>query len=125
MLDEPTNHLDPQHQLHVLGLFRALADKGAAVIATLHDPTLAARFADRVILLFGDGRWRAGPTREMLTAERLTELYLTPMIEIDADGRRVFAQRVSVSRTAACNAPLVAASTVVVASPTGLSLPDP
>ena len=29
LLDEPTNHLDPQHQLHVLGLFRALADKGA------------------------------------------------------------------------------------------------
>jgi iron complex transport system ATP-binding protein len=56
----------------------------------LHDPTLAARFADRVILLFGDGRWTSGPTRETLTAESLSELYLTPMIEIAAHGRRAF-----------------------------------
>jgi len=90
LLDEPTNHLDPQHQLHVLGLFRALGDSGNTVIATLHDPTLAARFADRVILLFGDGCWRAGPTKEVLTSETLTELYTTPMLEVAAQGRRVF-----------------------------------
>jgi iron complex transport system ATP-binding protein len=90
LLDEPTNHLDPQHQLHVLGLFRSIADTGSSVIATLHDPTLAARFADRVVLLFGDGRWRAGKTREVLTSETLTELYVTPVLEIAAQGRRVF-----------------------------------
>ena len=32
-------------------IFRALADAGSAVIATLHDPTLAERFADRVLLM--------------------------------------------------------------------------
>ncbi len=90
LLDEPTNHLDPQHQLHVLTLFRGLANAGSTVIATLHDPTLAARFADRIILLFGDGRWRAGPTREVLTAESLSELYFTPMLELGGEGRRVF-----------------------------------
>lgn len=90
LLDEPTNHLDPQHQLHILGLFRTLADQGRTVIATLHDPTLAARFADRVILLCGDGRWRSGPTSEVLTAESLSELYFTPMLEMGGEGRRVF-----------------------------------
>jgi iron complex transport system ATP-binding protein len=90
LLDEPTNHLDPHHQLAVLGLFRELATAGRSVIATLHDPTLAARFADRVILLFGDGRWRAGPAREMLTAETLSELYLTRIIEVAAGDRRIF-----------------------------------
>ncbi len=90
LLDEPTNHLDPHHQLAVLGLFRELATGGRSVIATLHDPTLAARFADRVILLFGDGRWRAGPAREMLTAETLSELYLTQIIEVAAGDRRIF-----------------------------------
>jgi iron complex transport system ATP-binding protein len=90
LLDEPTNHLDPHHQVAVLELFRHQADAGRTVIATLHDPTLAARFADRVILLFGDGRWTSGPTRETLTAESLSELYLTPMIEIAAQGRRAF-----------------------------------
>ena len=90
LLDEPTNHLDPHHQVRVLGLFRKLADQGGTVITTLHDPTLAARFADRVVLLFGDGRWRAGPVREVLTAESLSALYNSPMLEIEKDGRRVF-----------------------------------
>ncbi|HEY6926256.1 MAG TPA: ABC transporter ATP-binding protein [Steroidobacteraceae bacterium] len=90
LLDEPTNHLDPHHQLGVLGLFRKLALGGNTVITTLHDPTLAARFADRVLLLFGDGRWSAGPVREVLTAANLSALYNSPMIEIEKDGRRVF-----------------------------------
>jgi iron complex transport system ATP-binding protein len=90
LLDEPTNHLDPHHQLAVLGLFRELASAGRSVIATLHDPTLAARFADRAILLFGDGRWRAGSAREMLTAETLSELYLTRIEEVSAGDRRIF-----------------------------------
>ena len=90
LLDEPTNHLDPHHQIGVLGLFRELARTGSTVITTLHDPTLAARFADRVLLLFGDGRWSAGPVRETLTAEGLSALYDSPMIELEKDGRRVF-----------------------------------
>jgi iron complex transport system ATP-binding protein len=90
LLDEPTNHLDPHHQLRVLGLFRELAMAGGTVITTLHDPTLAARFADRVVLLFGDGRWSAGPVRDVLTAQSLSALYNSPMIEIEKDGRRVF-----------------------------------
>jgi len=90
LLDEPTNHLDPHHQVRVLGLFRDLAQQGKAVITTLHDPTLAARFADRVLLLFGDGRWRAGPVGEVLTAQTLSDLYDSPILEIEKDGRRLF-----------------------------------
>ncbi|MCX7286351.1 MAG: ABC transporter ATP-binding protein [Rhodobacterales bacterium] len=48
VLDEPTNHLDIRHQLELLALLRGL---GLTVIATLHDLTLAAEFADRVIIL--------------------------------------------------------------------------
>ena len=62
LLDEPTNHLDPQHQLDALRLFREKADDGAAVIASLHDVNLAVRFADRCLLLYGDGRWDLGST---------------------------------------------------------------
>jgi iron complex transport system ATP-binding protein len=90
LLDEPTNHLDPHHQLSVLGLFRELAHCGRTVITTLHDPTLAARFADRALLLYGDGRWSLGPVDTSLTAASLSELYLTPMVELAGDGRRVF-----------------------------------
>jgi iron complex transport system ATP-binding protein len=90
LLDEPTNHLDPHHQLAVLSLFRQFASSGRTVVTTLHDPTLAARFADRVLLLFGDGRWSLGPAHTTLTAATLSELYLAPMIELAQDGRRVF-----------------------------------
>jgi len=90
LLDEPTNHLDPHHQLAVLSLFRALADSGRTVITTLHDPTLAARFADRVLLLFGDGRWTLGPVASTLNATTLSSLYLAPMIELGEGSRRVF-----------------------------------
>jgi iron complex transport system ATP-binding protein len=90
LLDEPTNHLDPHHQLVVLGLFRELARQGRTVVTTLHDPTLAARFADRVLLLFGDGRWSLGPVEETLTADALSELYAAPIIELNQGERRVF-----------------------------------
>ena len=55
LLDEPTNHLDPAQQLGILERLRALARAGAAVVASLHDPNLALRFADRIWLLSGDG----------------------------------------------------------------------
>ncbi len=90
LLDEPTNHLDPHHQLAILDLFQERTRSGSTVIATLHDPTLAARFADRALLLLGDGRWATGPASETITAESLSELYLTPMLEVRQDGRRIF-----------------------------------
>jgi iron complex transport system ATP-binding protein len=90
LLDEPTNHLDPHHQLAVLNLFHELARGGSTVIATLHDPTLAARFADRALLLFGDGGWTMGDAGEAIAAESLSRLYLTPMMEVRQEGRRIF-----------------------------------
>jgi iron complex transport system ATP-binding protein len=90
LLDEPTNHLDPHHQLAVLNLFRDLVRGGSIVIATLHDPTLAARFATRALLLFGDGRWAEGPIDEAVTAASISDLYMTPMLEVRQDDRRIF-----------------------------------
>jgi iron complex transport system ATP-binding protein len=90
LLDEPTNHLDPHHQLDVLQLFRARADQGASVIATLHDATLAARFADHVLLLFGGGAWVYGSSASVLDTAHLTRLYRTSIHEVEFRGRRVF-----------------------------------
>ena len=90
LLDEPTNHLDPHHQVEVLLAFRERCDAGAAVIATLHDPALAERCADRVLLMYGDGRWRLGRTAELLNAVELSQLYETPMTELAGGGRRAF-----------------------------------
>jgi len=90
LLDEPTNHLDPQHRHEVLALFRARADAGGLVIATLHDATLAARWASHALLLFGDGRWQFGRAAEVLTAGALSALYAVPVEEVAWRGGRVF-----------------------------------
>lgn len=91
LLDEPTNHLDPQHQLDALGVFRRAADEeGAAVLASLHDVNLAARFADRCLLLHGDGRWRLGASREVLGVDSLGELYATTMETVRWRSRDLF-----------------------------------
>jgi iron complex transport system ATP-binding protein len=93
LLDEPTNQLDPNHQLEALQLLRARADAGAAVVVTLHDPNLAARFADQALLIGRAGDWQCGSAAEILTADHLSELYQTRFEELEADdGRRLFFQ---------------------------------
>jgi iron complex transport system ATP-binding protein len=88
MLDEPIQQLDPLHELSALRLFRDRADAGGSVVMSLHDPGLAARFADESLLLFGDGRWRHGPTAEVLDVESVRALYGIPVRELRwPDGR--------------------------------------
>lgn len=75
LLDEPLNHLDPRHQFALLAALGRLTSAGKAVIASLHDPVLAARYFDAALLLHGDGRWQLGPVAELLTPAKLSELY--------------------------------------------------
>ena len=49
--DEPVAGLDPDAQLLVLDILRGEARRGAAVVLTLHDLSLAARFCDRLVAL--------------------------------------------------------------------------
>lgn len=49
--DEPIAGLDPRHALDTGARLRALARSGKIVIAALHDLTLAARYATRIIAL--------------------------------------------------------------------------
>ena len=90
LLDEPIQQLDPQHELDVLRRFRALAEAGRTVVLSLHDPGLAARFADDVLLLFGDGRWRLGPVGETLHESAIGELYGIAVKELSWLGGRTF-----------------------------------
>ncbi|NBZ89167.1 ABC transporter ATP-binding protein [Stagnihabitans tardus] len=72
VLDEPTNHLDIRHQLELLALLKGL---GLTVIATLHDLTLAAEFAERVLIL-QEGRILAdGPPDTALSEANLARAF--------------------------------------------------
>ena len=90
LLDEPIQQLDPLHQLSVLKLFRARADAGACVVMSLHDPGLAARFADEALLLFGDGGWQHGPAAELLNESAIAALYGIAVRELRWEDGRTF-----------------------------------
>jgi iron complex transport system ATP-binding protein len=51
VLDEPTASLDVRHEMELLELVRQLADEGLAALVITHHLNLAARFADRILLL--------------------------------------------------------------------------
>jgi iron complex transport system ATP-binding protein len=77
LLDEPTAHLDIGHQASVLELMRALCwEEGKAVLAVVHDLTLAAAYCDRLVLLRAGGTVAAeGSPGEILRADVLSEVY--------------------------------------------------
>ena len=76
LLDEPTASLDLGYQLEVAALLRRLnRERGATIVIATHDLNLAAALCDGVVLL-RDGRLLAqGPTRDVLTAAMVHQLY--------------------------------------------------
>ena len=94
LLDEPLAHLDLNHQIAVLECFTAkVREEGVATVMVLHDPGLALRYSDCVLLMFGDGRCEFGQSSELLDAERLSLLYGHPLLRVEADGRAAFVPR--------------------------------
>jgi iron complex transport system ATP-binding protein len=85
--DEPASGLDPAHQMTMMRAIRALAGEGRAILVSLHDLTLAARWCDRILML-KEGRLVAdGKPEEVMTAERLREVYgVTAHIARDSCG---------------------------------------
>ena len=79
LLDEPTASLDINHELALLRLARQACADNVGVLAVLHDLNLAARFADRVALLDDGAIVAAGAPDAVLTAERLSRVYATPV----------------------------------------------
>ncbi|HWV54777.1 ABC transporter ATP-binding protein [Pseudorhodoplanes sp.] len=51
LADEPIMSLDPRHQFVVMDVLRHAAQAGGAVLAVIHDLALAARYADRILML--------------------------------------------------------------------------
>jgi len=79
LLDEPTANLDVAFGIGLLEPIKALTRRGVGALAVIHDLDLGVRFADRVLLL-DNGRTAAlGAPQEVMTADRLTRVYGTPV----------------------------------------------
>ena len=75
LLDEPTASLDFGNHLRVVEQIHQLRGLGKAVILSTHQPELALKAADEVLLLFADGRAERHLPGEVLQSHRLAELY--------------------------------------------------
>lgn len=94
LLDEPVNHLDVKHRLALLNAldsdYRA---RGCAVLMSLHDINLAARFCDHALLLLGDGEVRQGKVDDILDIPTLEAVYGYPLVQIDTPAGRAWLPR--------------------------------
>ena len=83
LLDEPTANLDLAYQPAIMQMLKGLATRGRTVVTAVHDLTLAAQFCD-VIALMSDGRFVAvGTPVEVLTADRIRDVYGAEVSIID------------------------------------------
>lgn len=101
LLDEPTAFLDLKFQARFWEIVSRRVARGLCVIAVLHDPNLAARWADQVVLMTGNrGVCQVGGARELLMRDRLEALYGAGLHEARGeDGRPVFALRSGTERS--------------------------
>jgi iron complex transport system ATP-binding protein len=91
LLDEPTAHMDLGHRVHTFEWLRDWiheeAGERTAMVVT-HDLVLAARFADELVLLHRGRVVAAGAPGEVLTPERIADVYgVEAQVTRDADGR--------------------------------------
>jgi iron complex transport system ATP-binding protein len=76
ILDEPTNHLDLVYQKQVFSLIEQWRQTpGRAVISVVHDLSLALAYGSEALLLNRGAACAVGPVSDVLTAERLNEVY--------------------------------------------------
>jgi iron complex transport system ATP-binding protein len=76
LLDEPTAALDIGHQQQALDLLDGLrAESGLTLVSAMHDLTLAAQYADRMLLLDGGRVVADGSPTDVLTAAVIARHY--------------------------------------------------
>jgi iron complex transport system ATP-binding protein len=88
LLDEPTAALDIGHQQQALDLLDVLREESElTLVAAMHDLTLAAQYADRMVLL-DRGRVAAdGSPRDVLTEEAIARHYGASIDIVPVGGR--------------------------------------
>jgi len=81
LLDEPNAHLDIAHQVDIFRIIKRLnTETGLTVISVSHDLNLAAAYSDRIAMMVGGTLAALGTPSEVLTGERIREVFHTPVI---------------------------------------------
>ena len=79
LLDEPTSALDIAHEMALFGLLRQLVGDGLGVLVITHHLNLAARFADRMVLLSAGRAVADGIPDAVLQADLVSQVFQWPV----------------------------------------------
>jgi ABC-type cobalamin/Fe3+-siderophores transport system ATPase subunit len=84
LLDEPTAALDWKAKTDILELVRRIHDlKGLTTLFVTHDLGALPIACDRVVLMKDGLVWKEGPAQELLTDDKLGQLYDVPVSEVE------------------------------------------
>ncbi len=76
LLDEPTAHLDFKNQHLILDMVRRITrQEGLTTVVSLHDPNLASRYCDTVVMLKQGRVFDCGPARDLFQAETIESVF--------------------------------------------------
>ena len=94
LLDEPTSALDVGHQQQVLELVDSLRrESSLTVIGAMHDLTLAAQYADELVLMNRGRVVSTGPPAEVLTERAIASHYDAEVTVLTTDSGLIVAPR--------------------------------
>lgn len=79
VLDEPGAGLDIRHEMELFELVRGFAGDGLGCLVITHNLNLAARYADRLMLLHEGAVVAQGAPRDVLCAEQVTRVFQWPV----------------------------------------------
>lgn len=79
VLDEPTASLDISHEMGIFELLRGLADRGVTIVMVTHNLNVAARYADRLLLLDRGHTAADGRPSAVLDPDTLAAVYRWPV----------------------------------------------
>jgi iron complex transport system ATP-binding protein len=82
LLDEPTASLDLRHQELVMATMHEVSRRGGVVVVVVHDLQLAARHADRVVVMAAGSVAADGGVGEVMRPEVLEPVYGHPVTSV-------------------------------------------
>lgn len=88
LLDEPTSNLDIRHQLEVMHTIKSIVrKKEISAIMAIHDLNLAARYADKIVLMNGGGIVSVGNPATVITPENIRLVFKVDADVYEKDGK--------------------------------------
>jgi len=75
ILDEPTSALDPHHQISTLNHIEGMQKSGVTIVSTMHDITLGAMYAERIVIMQSGKVLLDGPANDVIHSTQLKSAF--------------------------------------------------